>query len=289
MAVIIKMSSCPYCNDKKYRNIAKHIKKEHKVSFKVFFEDLCRSGVLHQELCSNCHLKIDLERLKKITFGQIVFYSYKNKITCSAHCSKSLSRSETIKTYPEYRNQFLSVNEKRKGKTFEENYGKQQSDLIKEKLSLKTSGQNNPNFGGKYCRFDGVKKYARLNFEQRYGHKKAVEVKNKISKKTSGKNNPMYGKPAPNGSGNGWKGWYKGLFFRSLLELSFLIENKDKQVESAEKNKFKISYQDYDGKLRSYFPDFRIAQSLFECKPKTLWNTQTNKLRLQENIVIKII
>jgi hypothetical protein len=34
----------------------------------------------------------------------------------------------------------------------------------------------------------------------------------------------MYGKPSPQGSGNGWSGWYKGKYFRSIMELSFIVE-----------------------------------------------------------------
>ena len=33
----------------------------------------------------------------------------------------------------------------------------------------------------------------------------------------------MYGRFSPRGSGNGWSGWYKEWYFRSLLELSYMI------------------------------------------------------------------
>jgi len=49
----------------------------------------------------------------------------------------------------------------------------------------------------------------------------------------------MYGKPAPIGSGNGWSGWYKGWYFRSLLELSFMINVIER---------FKMSWQNAETK-----------------------------------------
>lgn len=46
-------------------------------------------------------------------------------------------------------------------------------------------------------------------FEEIYGKEKAVELKEKLSERFSGEGNPMFGKPSPEGSGNGWSGWYK--------------------------------------------------------------------------------
>ena len=63
-------------------------------------------------------------------------------------------------------------------------------------------------------------------FEEFYGQEKAKVIKEKFSLRMRGKNNHMYGKPSPNGSGNGWSGHYGSFYFRSLLELSFLIVEK---------------------------------------------------------------
>ena len=91
-------------------------------------------------------------------------------------------------------------------------------------------------------------------FEELYGKEKAEEIKKKISKRSSGSNNPMFGKPSPQGSGNGWSGWYKGFFFRSLLELSFLVKSNISEIENAEY--IKIKYIDENGKERNYLPDY---------------------------------
>lgn len=92
----------------------------------------------------------------------------------------------------------------------------------------------------------------------------------------SGCGNPMFGKPSPSKSGNGWKGWYKDTFFRSLRELSFLINFLLKENivwKSGESKKYAIKYKDYLGKERNYFPDYITENKIYEIKPKNLWNT----------------
>ena len=55
-----------------------------------------------------------------------------------------------------------------------------------------------------------------------------------LSKASSGENNPMFGRPSPNKSGAGIGGWYKEkIYFRSILELSFIIMNETKNIKSA--------------------------------------------------------
>ena len=86
----------------------------------------------------------------------------------------------------------------------------------------------------------------------------------------------MYGKPAPIGSGNGWSGWYKSNFFRSLLELSYLkmLIDNNIQFENGECRKHKISLE--DGK--NYFPDYYLvdSQEMIEIKPFNLLKTEAN-------------
>ncbi len=48
-------------------------------------------------------------------------------------------------------------------------------------------------------------------------------LKEKHRQNAIGEGNNMYGRPSPQGSGNGWSGWYKERYFRSLRELMFLI------------------------------------------------------------------
>jgi hypothetical protein len=99
----------------------------------------------------------------------------------------------------------------------------------------------------------------------------------------SGANNPMFGKPSPNGSGNGWSGWYKGWFFRSLRELSFMInfiEKNGMKWVSAESKKYAIQYQDYKHNKRNYFADFMLNDvELIEVKPYKLLKSKIIQIK----------
>lgn len=95
----------------------------------------------------------------------------------------------------------------------------------------------------------------------------------KWSKASSGKNNPMYGKPSPKGSGNGWKGWYKGKFFRSLRELSYLKYLMDNKIDFTGGESIKIPYVFMD-KNSTYRPDFIVENKyMIELKPQKLIET----------------
>lgn len=109
----------------------------------------------------------------------------------------------------------------------------------------------------------------------KYGKEKADEMESKrrahMSKKMSGSGNPMFGKPSPNESGRGWSGWYKGLHFRSIFELSYLkylIENKI-NFKTGESTDFRVEYKDLKGNDRNYYPDYYIVdtQEIIEIKP----------------------
>jgi hypothetical protein len=178
-----------------------------------------------------------------------------------------------------------------KGKTYEELYGNEKAKQLKQQCSKNTSGEKNPMYGKNYQSYAIVKlgkSQKGKSLEEIYGNKKAKEIKNKISIKTSGKNNPMYGKPSPKGSGNGWSGWYKGWFFRSLRELSYMInviERFNLSWESAEKSKYKIKYVDWQNTERTYHPDFLVeGKYLIEIKPKKLWGSDNNIRKKQAAI-----
>jgi hypothetical protein len=112
---------------------------------------------------------------------------------------------------------------------------------------------------------------------QKYGVEEAdrrmAKLKTKQSANSSGRNNSMYGKPSPSGSGNGWKGWYKGWFFRSLRELSYVInvlEKNNSSWKTAEAASLKIPYIDPNGTERTYVADFLVGNTLIEVKPRRL-------------------
>jgi hypothetical protein len=96
--------------------------------------------------------------------------------------------------------------------------------------------------------------------------------KKKLSLKSKGENNPMFGKPAPQGSGNGWKGWYKDKFFRSLKELSFMAELDSKNVAWKSAEYISIPYKFMESN-RTYHPDFICGHTIYEIKPLRLINS----------------
>lgn len=142
---------------------------------------------------------------------------------------------------------------------------------FRDKIALLNQGEKNPMYG-KSVYDVWVKKHG-----EKIANEKLKIFKEKISKSNRGKNNPMYGKPAPKKSGNGWSGWYKDWFFRSLIELTYMIkiiERYNLSWESGESDKFKIEYIDVNNEKKNYFPDFVINNKyIVEIKPKSLINT----------------
>lgn len=135
---------------------------------------------------------------------------------------------------------------------------------FREKISKLSSGENNPMYG-KSVHSTWVEKYGEETAKQ-----KDIEWKQKLSIAFSGEKNPMYGKPTPKKAGNGWCGWYKDWFFRSLRELSYIInevESNNLAWQSCE-GLFRIDYLSFDGRKRTYCPDFLIENSkVIEIKP----------------------
>ena len=179
------------------------------------------------------------------------------------------------------------------GKIGSENpfYGKKHSKETIEKLR-KSATERSKNLSKEHLR--KITKILRENANtlhpykiwlKKYGKEEADKRESlrckRLSKAMSGKGNPMYGKPAPLKSGNGWGGWYNDWYFRSLLELSYMvnyIEKNNLKWESAEKKKFKIPYIDFKGSDRNYFPDFFVEDKfLIECKPKSLFLSKINE------------
>lgn len=199
------------------------------------------------------------------------------------------------KTYEVYYVNFLKTREKhkadicksciiksmQKGKTLEERLGKKKAIEVKNKLSNAIKTLGSPAKGKKWSEEQKQNlKRIRPNtgtFEEKYGKEKADEMKKKLSNKFSGENNNMYNKPSPQGSGNGWSGWYNKWYFRSLRELSYMInviEANNQKWESCENAKYAIPYL-YMNRKRNYFADFIIdSKYLIEIKPHRLINSK---------------
>lgn len=173
---------------------------------------------------------------------------------------------------------FSEMNKNNKDKRLEEIYGDEKAKMIRAIRSFLSSGKNNPMYGKKATKLaERNRSNKGKTLEDIYSVQKATEMKQKMSTNASGVNNPMYGKPSPHGAGNGWKGWYKGIFFRSLLELSFIVNFLERykfKYENAEKLKYTIKYQDYTGAERTYRADFVIDnRAIVEIKPYRLMGT----------------
>lgn len=156
-----------------------------------------------------------------------------------------------------------------------QNSEKHKTKEFKEKMKVLNIGDKNPMSGKKV--FDiWVEKYGLEEAKI-----KQEKWKEKLSKRFSGKNNPMYGKETPKKAGNGWCGWYKQWFFRSLRELSYVInelEKNGKNWKSAEN--IRIKYKDYNNIDRTYSPDFIVDEKyLIEIKPVKLHNSTSVKLK----------
>jgi hypothetical protein len=145
------------------------------------------------------------------------------------------------------------------------------TDEFRQKMSKMNSGVNGSMYGKKVFPI----------LVQKYGEVKANEIWNikreKARIRMLSDLNPQRGKPPHQGSGNGWKGWYKGWFFRSIRELSYMInviEYQNLVWRTAETNDLQIPYIGYNNTNRIYRADFLINEKiLVEVKPKQLHNT----------------
>lgn len=200
---------------------------------------------------------------------------------CRSCSTRLLIKTGKVKTFTEY-------NKNQKGKTFEERLGVEKAKKVKEKMSKVNTGKNNPNYNNKSNGAKGFVKHAQnmkgKTYEEIYGIEKSIMIKQKISNSTCGEKSNRFGKPAPKGSGNGWSGHYKDIYFRSLLELHYLIYLIDNNIkfESGEKRKHVITYE-MDGLKRNYFTDYYLIEEdkYIEIKPKNLINSYQNKLKFE--------
>jgi hypothetical protein len=155
-------------------------------------------------------------------------------------------------------------------------YSCNSTQVQRDRVSIQVTGSGNPMYGRKV--YDvWLEKYGKDEADRRRREKAA-----KTSKQCSGMGNPMYGKPSPQGSGNGWSGWYKGWYFRSLKELSYVIlviEANGCKWRSAESKDLRVSYI-ANGVDKTYFADFLVDEKiLVEVKPKKLMNSWLNSLK----------
>jgi hypothetical protein len=155
-------------------------------------------------------------------------------------------------------------------------------------LSYKT-----PEFKDKMSKLSKLSKgnwMSKMSFYEKWVEIHGVDVANekmivhkaKQSFNNSGSKNNMYNKPTPKKAGNGWSGWYNGYFFRSLRELSYIYyELEVKMIDWKSAENIRIPYINYDGKDRTYSPDFLVGNKLIEIKPEKLIDSPLIKLKTE--------
>jgi hypothetical protein len=206
---------------------------------------------MYKRICPSCHNEINHNN----------YYSYIDANRNNRKCRKCSNLENASKRdYYGVNNPF---------------YGKRHTKEYKKKSSESQSGNKHHGWGKKRSE-ETKRKIGEAQIGEKnhmFGKKLSEEHKLALSKANSGELNPMYGKPSPKKAGNGWQGWYNKFFFRSLRELAFILEmeKQGKRWISAEKKEFMVSYIDWEGKRRNYFPDFIVENTVYECKPKRLW------------------
>lgn len=252
----IYIRNCPKCNVE--ITYSKKIRLE-KANLKKSFCKKCNKERVWTRNCPKCN--------KLLTYDTIAH--------CN-QCKNSLCRSCVAKQRTGEKNSFFG--KKHSFETIEKiksNLPSPKSIETIKKLSIAFSGSNNPMFGRSL--YDV--------WAERYGKDEADlkfnQLREKRSERVLGENNPMFGKPSPQGSGNGWSGWYKDkTFFRSIRELSYIVLFLEKSnVNWTTAESIKVPYTDWKGNLRTYHPDFKYDYYLIEIKPK--------KLHLSPSVVLK--
>lgn len=172
-------------------------------------------------------------------------------------------------------------------------YGKKHSKEYLDRQVQSNLGENNPMFGRSIYDI----------WVEKYGideaNTKLATLKEKQSANNTGSKNKMYGRPTPEKAGNGWSGWYKKWFFRSLRELSYVINflEKDNLEWKSCEGLIRISYQDWNGVERTYSPDFIVGNNIIEIKPAKLHKSATvlakkeaaEKYCLEKNYIYNLI
>jgi hypothetical protein len=173
--------------------------------------------------------------------------------------------------------------------------GRRHSEETIKKMSDKKKGKKNIlSEEARKRASDRTRKYNFLTkgktLEERLGKEKSDILRKKRSENVKGDKNPMFGKPAPIGSGASKQGWYKNIYFRSILELSFIInyleKNNIEYINCDQNIDFRIKYL-IDEKERNYFPDFFLVKEkiLIEIKP-LYWKENCNIVKLKEKFAI---
>lgn len=258
-----------------------------------------RDGNLNSPAIKSIKNEVLINDVKKLTsflpetasFAQR-FWHIRSTVSASmCVCGKSVSWNNNLMRYNRFCSQLCAVtseeNRKRASDTFsgvlwsverKKSYSKLKkgtriSEVAKKKMRLSKMGAENPMYG-KPAWNAGL-----------YGEGTPRFGKTYPNAGLKGSKNPMYGKVPSSMCGVGIHGKFKGTYFRSSLELLYLIywHEQGTLAISAENDRFKVPYVDSSGKFRYYFPDFYLPDEkiLVELKPRKLQKAKNCELKFK--------
>lgn len=188
------------------------------------------------------------------------FRAYLIRPYCSKSCSTSI-RNQNHNMYDDW------------VKKYGPEIAEQKLIAFKKKLSEKFSGERNPMFGDHEHTKGWRTRSANMRgktLEELYGPDRAIDIRRRQSDAMTGVKNPAYGKIYMNG-GKSLKGYYKGKFFRSLLEYSFLkhLESQGVDLDSDVVYEGVLIKYEFNECERTYRPDFYVKSqhTMYEVKP----------------------
>lgn len=276
------METCKICSNqfKNLKALSTHFFNKHNLSSKEYYDKF-----LIKKNEGECNVCGKQTSYRNLGVGYLTNCSVecrdKNKDIKHDHLKGRKQSMEVINK------RIANINQFKKQKKLEETVLKRYGvinvsklDSVKEKISIGNKGKKmirNKEWQEKII--DSKIKNETLN----HSNETKLKIKNKINsyytnnlcreKYISKQNNSRY-----------FSGWYKGLYFRSSLELSFLYENRDINFTTCEKNEYMVIYE-IDNKQKAYYPDFTDGVFIYEIKPKSLLNNKENTLKINSAII----
>jgi|GEM_PF-2908176 len=272
------METCKICNEefKDLKSLSAHINPKHGITTKNYYDTyLLEEGKNKCVVCGN-----------ETTYRGISVGYLKN---CSLECrdnNKNIRHDYWKgKSQPKdmINKRVASTNQIEKQKTLEatifDRYGVtniSELNTIKEKISIGNKGKTvNRNHEWQEKIIDSKRKNGTLKHNS--------ETKSKISNSL----NKFYGENLDRekyiSTSNNVKhlsGWYNGLYFRSSLELSFLVNNNLKTFSNCETKKYAVNYL-VKNKVKIYYPDYTDGEFIYEVKPTSLLNFSLNPIKIK--------
>ena len=273
------MEKCKICNSefKNLKGLSSHFNSKHNISSKDYYDKYILE--VNGDKCSVCG---NLTSFRNLNIGYLE--------NCSMECR---NKNKTInRNYWKGKKQTNDIIKKRI-----ENTNQKLKQINWEKSNLKKYGVNNPS------KLDSVKSKISLgnkgkivirdfNWQNKIIDSKkkngtlkhSTKTKNKIRESLNKHFSENLDREKYISTSNNLKhfsGWYNGLYFRSSLELSFLVKNSEIVFYSCEKNEYKIIYIDKD-KQKVYYPDYTDGNFIYEIKPSKLLKYKENVLKIEK-------